>query len=187
MSKTVTLEEINSWRHSGNYPEWASTFAKRDRYFSYKRNPNAKPLLSVKDLHPHALQFCHFIKTIISEDVCITGSWVNGTFCHPEVTPEYCKIRKEIGKQDTSDFDLYFPNKNLQEAQELCRQIGKEHGLKVDAVEWWGSGINIRTDEVVACNPENKLGPVVKRQYKNHYSESELSKIENLLNNELPR
>lgn len=182
MNRTATLQEINNWRSTGNYPEWASTFKKRDRYFSYKRNPNVKPILYLKDLHHHAKDFCAFIKKVLpNESIYLTGSWVNGTFCHPDSTPEYCEVRKDIGKQEISDFDLFLPKLTLQEARELMWEIGKKYEIKVDAVHWWCSGINIKTGEIRACNVENKLGPIVKRQYRNNYTEEELEPYKELI------
>lgn len=179
---TVTLAEINNWRTTGEYPKWANEFRRQDKYFSFKRDPNAKPILYLEDLHDHAKQFCDKLKDILPNyTIYLTGSWVNGTFCHPDTTPEYCQVRKEIGKQEISDFDLFLPELPLQEARELLWEVGKEHKVKVDAVHWWGPGINIRTGDIIACNDENKLGPVVKRQYRKHYSLEQLQKIQHLL------
>lgn len=181
MYKT-TLGELMEWQRDGNYPEWAETFMKNQKVLAYKRDLTIKPALNWEDIHPYAkAAFCK-IQSFFDTPIFLTGSWVNGTWCHPEDKPEYADLRKSVGKSVISDIDIYLHTPDVSNTRKKLWQIGDQIDVKVDYVSWWGVGINPEFG-LIACNDRNRLGGGVKKQYRNHYTAEELSNNKHLFYN----
>lgn len=177
MSKRYTLQELLNICKTHDIPKEVLPFYNNQRFLEYKRNAEVKPILYWKDLHPYAKEAYKKVSELFGEDIYITGSWVNGTWSHPEDKPEYAKLRLKLGKSEISDLDFYVKTNNIKEARKKLWDIGDSLGLKLDYVNWWGTGINNK-GELIACNDKNIIAGDIKKKYKNHYSDSELFKFE---------
>lgn len=170
MKKTATLQDIINWKKAGKAPEWAGDFLKREQLWDFKRNPEAVPIVDYDELHDYAKNYAEkFTKHFPEGDLHITGSWVNNTFSHPEVNPEYAKLRKDLGKTEISDLDFWTSITPREEARKKLWKLAEEEGIKVDWVEWWGPAICIDTKEFRACNKENRFAGVFKKKLKSYF------------------
>lgn len=171
MARTCTLAELDRWTAEGGGPDWSKTAILHNRYLMNKRTPKHDIVMDINQVHSDVASVLHVFKGAFPdpEDLHLSGSWVVGTWSHPEKADEDAlEIRSILGKPLRSDLDFFAAITPKEEAKKKLWSIADRIGWKCDLVGWWGPCVPIHGGPPRAANPQNKMSGKFKKLFVNN-------------------
>lgn len=165
----TTLREIREWYKNGNAPEEYVSDVEQIFWKEFKRSQLFPELESLDEILNHFYLkdlIPKFIEAFpIENDLHFTGSWVRGTWRHPdfEECKEKCARAIRMGKEPVSDLDFWTKYTPNLEAKEKIREVGYSLGVYTSWVAWCGPAICLTTGERTGANDRGHISKRYKK------------------------
>ena len=149
------------------------------RFKQLKKRVDFEELHTLDDILNH-WYLKNYIKQFVNHaiennihDLYLTGSWVRGTYRHPDKIETIDKVNfaKEIGRNEISDIDFWTKETSREKFYEVFRSFSEKLGVHISWVAWPGPGILCTTNEnpklikQVGCNNEGIISNNYKRVF----------------------
>ena len=163
---TYTLADIKDWVDTDVYPVEHERMYAKFKHKRFKKRIDHSPLYTLNEClnHWYLKQYLpEFIEAFKgTKDLYITGSWVRGTWRHPdsEITHDKIKIAALDMKKPISDIDFWTSKTSKEMAKPVLERIADKLDIKVSWVEWPGPAIYLYGDGEngwVGCNDRGHI------------------------------